>query len=322
MTRGPYDVWAPSVSRVRLSLGDALVEMTMTGDGWWSPGDNVPDVSDGDTDYGFLLDDGPRPLPDPRSRRQPDGVHERSRTFDPAAHAWQDDSLDRPAARRLGHLRAARRHLHPGGHARRRARQARPPPLDRRRLRRADAGQRRERHPQLGVRRRAVVGGARAVRRPRGVPALRRRLPRRRAGRDPGRRLQPPRAVRELPARVRPLPQDRPEHLGRPAQPRRRGLGRGTPADPRQRPDVARGLPRRRAPARCRARARRRVGAPPAAGDGARGGRAVRPPAPAADPDRGVRPQRPVARDSRARPAATACTPSGATTSTMPCTSP
>ncbi len=91
MTRGPFDVWAPSVSRVRLSLGDALVEMTMTGDGWWSPGDNVPDVSDGDTDYGFVLDDGgTRPLPDPRSRRQPDGVHERSRTFDPAAHAWQD----------------------------------------------------------------------------------------------------------------------------------------------------------------------------------------------------------------------------------------
>ena len=29
-------------------------------------------------------------LPDPRSRRQPAGVHERSRTFDPAAYAWHD----------------------------------------------------------------------------------------------------------------------------------------------------------------------------------------------------------------------------------------
>ena len=43
-----------------------------------------------------------------------------------------------------------------------------------------------------------------------------------------------------------------------------------------------------------------------------------RPPAPAADPDRRVRPQRPAAGHARARPAATACTPSGATTSTTP----
>ena len=30
-------------------------------------------------------------MPDPRSRRQPAGVHERSRTFDPAAFEWSDD---------------------------------------------------------------------------------------------------------------------------------------------------------------------------------------------------------------------------------------
>jgi maltooligosyltrehalose trehalohydrolase len=92
MTRGQFDVWAPHARRVRLSLGETLLEMTRTGDGWWSPGTNVPDVSDGDIDYGFVLDDGARPLPDPRSRRQPRGVHERSRTFDPAGHAWRDDS--------------------------------------------------------------------------------------------------------------------------------------------------------------------------------------------------------------------------------------
>ncbi len=90
MTRGPFDVWAPRARRVRLSLGEALVEMTRTGDGWWSPGGNVPDVSDGDIDYGFVLDDGSRPLPDPRSRRQPGGVHERSRTFNHTAYEWQD----------------------------------------------------------------------------------------------------------------------------------------------------------------------------------------------------------------------------------------
>ena len=43
-------------------------------------------------DYGYLLDDAETPRPDPRSRRQPDGVHGLSRaSFDPAAHEWHDD---------------------------------------------------------------------------------------------------------------------------------------------------------------------------------------------------------------------------------------
>ncbi|HPY26206.1 MAG TPA: malto-oligosyltrehalose trehalohydrolase, partial [Mycobacterium sp.] len=40
--------------------------------------------------YGFLLDDDPTVLPDPRSARQPDGVHERSQLWDPAAATWTD----------------------------------------------------------------------------------------------------------------------------------------------------------------------------------------------------------------------------------------
>ena len=55
----------------------------------------------------------------------------------------------------------------------------------------------------------ALVRRHRGVRRPAGVPALRRRLPRRRPRRHPGRRLQPPRPVGELPAAVRALPQAR-----------------------------------------------------------------------------------------------------------------
>jgi maltooligosyltrehalose trehalohydrolase len=92
MSRGPFDVWAPGAERVRLSLGEALVEMTPTDGGWWSPGNNVPDPTVEDVDYGYLLGDDVRVLPDPRSRRQPTGVHERSRSFDPAAHEWQDDA--------------------------------------------------------------------------------------------------------------------------------------------------------------------------------------------------------------------------------------
>src|SRR4051794_36051106 len=57
--------------------------------GWWTPAAPVPQD---EVDYGYLLDDRTEPLPDPRSRRQPAGVHERSRTFDARAHAWSDQS--------------------------------------------------------------------------------------------------------------------------------------------------------------------------------------------------------------------------------------
>ncbi|MEI5584245.1 malto-oligosyltrehalose trehalohydrolase, partial [Agromyces sp. CCNWLW208] len=41
-------------------------------------------------EYGFVLDDDERALPDPRSRRQPRGVHELSAAVDLGAHAWAD----------------------------------------------------------------------------------------------------------------------------------------------------------------------------------------------------------------------------------------
>ena len=51
--------------------------MTRGGDGWWRA---TVDVTDG-ARYGFVLDDDPKVLPDPRSPRQPDGVHERSQLW-------------------------------------------------------------------------------------------------------------------------------------------------------------------------------------------------------------------------------------------------
>jgi maltooligosyltrehalose trehalohydrolase len=87
MTRGRFDVWAPRPSRVRLSVADQVVAMTRGDDGWWTPAGPVPD---GEVDYGYLLDDDETPRPDPRSLRQPAGVHERSRTFDPSAYSWND----------------------------------------------------------------------------------------------------------------------------------------------------------------------------------------------------------------------------------------
>ncbi|MBJ7387029.1 MAG: malto-oligosyltrehalose trehalohydrolase, partial [Mycolicibacterium sp.] len=61
-------------------------DMTRSDDGWWRTTVDVP----ANARYGFLLDDDPKVLPDPRSPRQPDGVHERSALWDPASAQWND----------------------------------------------------------------------------------------------------------------------------------------------------------------------------------------------------------------------------------------
>jgi maltooligosyltrehalose trehalohydrolase len=89
-----YDVWAPKATTVHLHLDGELLLLTAEADtGWWrAPADL--DRGAGHR-YGFVLDGGDSPgdatpLPDPRSRRQPDGVHGLSETYDPDAFAWTD----------------------------------------------------------------------------------------------------------------------------------------------------------------------------------------------------------------------------------------
>jgi maltooligosyltrehalose trehalohydrolase len=90
-TRGPFDVWAPRPERVRLVIDDrGTVEMQRTDGGWWTPAEDVPWRAG--EDYGYVLGDDLHDHPDPRSRRQPAGVHEKSRTFDPSAFAWTDQA--------------------------------------------------------------------------------------------------------------------------------------------------------------------------------------------------------------------------------------
>jgi maltooligosyltrehalose trehalohydrolase len=84
MTR--FAVWAPEKT-VKLHLGGADRDMQRGADGWWWL--DVPAAGPG-TDYGFVLPDGDRPLPDPRSMWQPDGVHGLSRVYDHAAFRWSD----------------------------------------------------------------------------------------------------------------------------------------------------------------------------------------------------------------------------------------
>ena len=92
MTRGPFDVWAPRPDRLRLSVAHATVDMAKGAGDWWTPAGELPDIPEGGVDYGYLIDDSDTPRPDPRSRRQPAGVHQRSRTHDPDAFAWTDDA--------------------------------------------------------------------------------------------------------------------------------------------------------------------------------------------------------------------------------------
>ena len=86
--------------------------------------------------------------------RSPTASHGLSAVVDHDAFDWHDARLARrrPARRRA--LRAARRHVHGGGHLRRRHRAPRPSRRPRRRRRRADAGRRVLRPPRLGLRRR------------------------------------------------------------------------------------------------------------------------------------------------------------------------
>jgi maltooligosyltrehalose trehalohydrolase len=84
-----FTVWAPDAERVQLLTEPARAahEMRRRDDGWWEPADaaRLGAVER----YGYLVD-GRGPFPDPRSRRQPDGVHGLSAPYDPAGFAWTD----------------------------------------------------------------------------------------------------------------------------------------------------------------------------------------------------------------------------------------
>ena len=133
-----FAVWAPSPERVRLDVDGTLHPMTRSDDGWWrATVDAGPDAR-----YGFVLDDDPTVLPDPRSPRQPDGVHARSQLWQPTAGAWTDGDW---AGRSIEGAVIYELHVGtftPGGTFDDSDREAGLSGRSGRRLRRADAGQR------------------------------------------------------------------------------------------------------------------------------------------------------------------------------------
>ncbi|CAM5569576.1 MULTISPECIES: malto-oligosyltrehalose trehalohydrolase [Streptomyces] len=83
-----FEVWAPEADRVTLHCDGATraLEPDPERAGWWR---GEADARDGSR-YGFAPDDGPV-LPDPRSRRQPDGPDGLSAVVDPARYEWRAD---------------------------------------------------------------------------------------------------------------------------------------------------------------------------------------------------------------------------------------
>jgi maltooligosyltrehalose trehalohydrolase len=82
-----FELWAPKPTRVRIQADDTTTDLAKESGGWWRV--DLPDVGPG-ADYGYLLDDDPRPIPDPRARWLPNGVHEPSQVYDASAFAWTD----------------------------------------------------------------------------------------------------------------------------------------------------------------------------------------------------------------------------------------
>lgn len=83
-----FDIWAPEPGEVRLYIDGDVHPMTRGSSGWWRAESSVAP----DSRYGFLIDDDETVVPDPRSPRQPDGVHEPSQLHELDVAAWTDGS--------------------------------------------------------------------------------------------------------------------------------------------------------------------------------------------------------------------------------------
>ncbi|MCW2873041.1 malto-oligosyltrehalose trehalohydrolase [Actinacidiphila oryziradicis] len=92
-----YEVWAPRAGRVEVRIGDDSHPMRPdpVRPGWWrASGPPGPAAGHG-TRYAYVLDGG-TPLPDPRSRRQPDGPDGPSAVVDHGLFQWRQPWHGRP----------------------------------------------------------------------------------------------------------------------------------------------------------------------------------------------------------------------------------
>jgi maltooligosyltrehalose trehalohydrolase len=87
-----FEVWAPHPDRVALSVEGREVPADRSEGGWWvAEADDAPP----DARYRWILD-GAAPVPDPRSRRQPDGVLGASQLVPEGFATWTDEGFRPP----------------------------------------------------------------------------------------------------------------------------------------------------------------------------------------------------------------------------------
>jgi maltooligosyltrehalose trehalohydrolase len=83
-----FGIWAPKAKAMSLQWrGQKLAMEGPNKRGWWAL--DVAEASCGD-DYAYLINDDPTPYPDPRSLRQPNGVHGASQLYDHSLFEWHD----------------------------------------------------------------------------------------------------------------------------------------------------------------------------------------------------------------------------------------
>jgi len=89
-----FAVWGPLAERLSLSVAGKVLEMEGPDDrGWWQR--DVNDAGHG-TDYGFVFEQDDKVYPDPRSRWQPNGVHNPSRVYEQNKFNWHDQRFQSP----------------------------------------------------------------------------------------------------------------------------------------------------------------------------------------------------------------------------------
>ncbi|HTV15098.1 MAG TPA: malto-oligosyltrehalose trehalohydrolase [Acidobacteriaceae bacterium] len=88
-----FRVWAPKADRVRVEVEGRLYGLDREDGGWWVAEVEAAQVG---TEYAFYVNKEDLALPDPRSLRQPKGVHGPSQIVDLGAFGWSDSGWQAP----------------------------------------------------------------------------------------------------------------------------------------------------------------------------------------------------------------------------------
>jgi maltooligosyltrehalose trehalohydrolase len=82
-----FSIWAPRVDSIAVKTAEGVYPMNRGERDWWN-GDVASAGSN--SDYAFLVNEDPTAYPDPRSARQPYGVHGPSRVVEHSRFEWAD----------------------------------------------------------------------------------------------------------------------------------------------------------------------------------------------------------------------------------------